>query len=72
MPEPLAHGSGPYSHSGSRHSLFHAVLRQSATHTSSHEPAEIECKSNDPDKKRAIQVHPSWLVNEVVLYVFEM
>ena len=72
MPEPFEHGSGPYSRSDGRDSLFHTLLRQSATHTSSHEPAEIECKSNDPDKKRAIHIHPSWLVNEVVLYVFEM
>lgn len=46
--------------------FFTLQLRQSATHDSSHETAEIECKSDDPDKKRAIQIHPSWFVNEIV------
>lgn len=71
VPEPCDHGSGtriPVPSVGIR--FFTHQLRHSATHDSSHETAEIECKSDDPDKKRAIQIHPSWFVNEVVFYVF--
>lgn len=49
--------------------FFALQSRQSVTHSSPHEAAEIERKSNDPDKKRTIKIHPSWLVGEVILDV---
>lgn len=69
VPEPFEHGSDPYSRPAEGTRFFTLQLRQSATHDSPHETAEIERKSNDPDKKRPIQIHPSWLVGKVVLYV---
>jgi hypothetical protein len=68
-PKPFGHGSGPYSCPGGRHSLHHTPLAVFATNCSSHETARQERKYNDSDKKRGIQIHPSWLMCEVVLYV---
>ena len=49
----------------SRHVTARVLLANQSADEASHQ----QCKCNDPDKNRAIQIHPCGLVRQVVLYV---